>query len=339
MIIRSKAPLRLGLAGGGTDLDVYCDKYTGYVLNVTIDLFVHCTIETTKDEKIIFKSLDLKQKFESKSKKNFQLDGEMDLYKAIYNKVIKDFVKKKVSLKVITYSDVPSGSGLGGSSTLVVSILQAFVKLFNLPLGEYDIARYAFEIEREHVGIIGGAQDQYASTFGGFNFMEFYRKKRVIVNPLKINRWIIDELESSIVLYYTNISRKASQIEEEKKSIMHSKKSLDAMHLVKKNALLMKEFLLKGELLNFADFLGKSWESKKNVSNVVTNNEIDKIYKKAIKLGAYAGKVSGAGGGGFMFFIIDPIKKYTLCNELSKEKGRVINFNFFMKGAKAWKIR
>jgi len=338
MKIRSKAPLRLGLAGGGTDLNTYCDEYIGYILNSTISLYVHCTIEERNDRKILFESLDMEQTLEVESKENLELNGYMDLYKGIYNRVVKDYTHKPLNFSISTYSDVPSGSGLGGSSTLVVAVLKAFVEWLNLPLGEYDIARLAFEIEREDIGIVGGAQDQYAATFGGFNFMEFYAQKRVIVNPLRVKNWIIDELEESIVLYFTNITRQASQIEQEKKSLLDGKTSLDAMHEVKEDAILMKEALLKGNIQSFASILGKSWASKKRVSNSISNSEIDRVYDLAMANGAYSGKVSGAGGGGFMFFIVEPTKKIQLINELNNQQGEVINFEFVKNGTKGWKI-
>jgi len=338
MIIRSKAPLRIGLAGGGTDLDTYCNKFGGYVLNSTISLYIHCTIEEKNNEKIVFEALDLDKKVELDSKKELVLDGELDLFKGIYNRIIKDFKLEPLSFKLSTYSDVPSGSGLGGSSTLVVAVIKAFVEWLNLPLGEYDIARLAFDIEREDIGIVGGAQDQYAATFGGFNFMEFYDNKRVIVNPLRVKNWIIDELEESMVLYFTNITREASQIEHEKKSLLDDEKSLNAMHEVKEDATLMKEYLLKGDIRQFAKVLGKSWESKKRVSNSISNSEIDRVYTLAMANGAYSGKVSGAGGGGFMFFMVEPTKKLKLINELNKQQGEVMNFHFIKDGTKGWRV-
>lgn len=338
MKIRSKAPLRLGLAGGGTDLNTYCDRYTGYVLNATISLYVHCTIEERSDGRIVFESADIGQKLDVESKQNLALDGHMDLYKGIYNRIVRDYTGKSLSFSITTYSDVPSGSGLGGSSALVVALLKAFVEWLHLPLGEYDIARLAFDIEREDIGIVGGAQDQYAATFGGFNFMEFYNNKRVIVNPLRIKNWIIDELEASIVLYFTNITRQASQLEREKKNLLNVKSSVEAMHEVKEDAILMKEALLKGDIDSFSSILGKSWESKKRVSNSISNNEIDRVYDLAIANGAYSGKVSGAGGGGFMFFIVEPTKKRQLITELNKQQGEVIYFQFVKDGTRGWKI-
>lgn len=338
MIYRSKAPLRIGLAGGGTDLDSYCNKFGGYVLNTSISLYVHCTLEAKDDKKIIFEARDLEDNLTVDSSSYLSLNGDMDLYKGIYNRIIKDFDIRPLSFKLTTYSDVPSGSGLGGSSTLVVAIIKAFTEWLNLPLGEYDIARLAFDIEREDIGIVGGAQDQYAATFGGFNFMEFYDNKRVIVNPLRVKNWIVDELEESMVLYFTNIRREASQIEKEKKSLLDDEKSLNAMHEVKEDAILMKEYLLKGNIQKFAKILGKSWASKKRVSDSISNNEIDRVYDLAILNDAYSGKVSGAGGGGFMFFMVEPTKKLQLIKELNKQQGEVINFHFVKDGTKGWKI-
>ncbi|EGK8096208.1 dehydrogenase [Campylobacter lari] len=338
MIIRSQTPLRLGLAGGGTDINLYSDKYTGYVLNATISLYIHCTLIERGDEKIIFDSSDIKMYVEYDSKKFLENDGKLDLYKAIYNRLIKDYIKKPLSFSLHTYSDVPSGSGLGGSSTLVVGIIKAFVEWLNLPLGEYEIAHLAYEIEREDMGIVGGAQDQYAATFGGFNFMEFYDQKRVIVNPLRIKNWIMSELEARILLYFTNITREAKDIEEHKKGKLGDEKSLNAMHAIKQDALDMKEALFKADFDKIAQILGKSWQSKKIISDIVSNDELERIYSLAMQNGAYSGKTSGAGAGGFMFFLVDPIKKYKLKQILNQEQGYIQEFYFTKEGARSWKI-
>ncbi|MCR6580941.1 dehydrogenase [Campylobacter insulaenigrae] len=338
MIIRSQTPLRLGLAGGGTDINLYSDKYTGYVLNATISLYIHCTLIERDDEKIIFDSSDTKMYVEYDSKKFLENDGKLDLYKAIYNRLIKDYIKKPLSFSLHTYSDVPSGSGLGGSSTLVVGIIKAFVEWLNLPLGDYEIALLSYEIEREDMGIVGGAQDQYAATFGGFNFMEFYDQKRVIVNPLRIKNWIMSELEARILLYFTNITREAKDIEEHKKGKLGDDKSLNAMHAIKQDALDMKEALFKADFDKIAQILGKSWQSKKIISDIVSNDELERIYSLAMQNGAYSGKTSGAGAGGFMFFLVDPIKKYKLKQILNQEQGYIQEFYFTKEGVRSWKI-
>ncbi|WP_087698949.1 D-glycero-D-manno-heptose 7-phosphate kinase [Campylobacter jejuni] len=336
--IRTQTPLRLGLAGGGTDINLYCDKYTGYVLNATISLYIHCTLIEREDGKIILDSPDTNSYSEYESKERLENDGKLDIFKSIYNRIVKDFTKKPLSFSLHTYSDVPSGSGLGGSSTLVVGVIKAFAEWLNLPLGEYEIAKLAYEIEREDLGIVGGAQDQYAATFGGFNFMEFYDNKRVIVNPLRIKNWIASELEARTVLYFTNITREAKDIEEHKKGKLGDEKSLEAMHAIKQDAIKMKEALFKADFDTLAQILGKSWQSKKIISEIVSNDELERIYHLAMQNGAYSGKTSGAGAGGFMFFFVDPTKKYNLIKALSKEQGYVQDFSFTKEGVKSWRI-
>ena len=339
MKIRSTAPLRIGFGGGGTDLDSYCNQFGGYVLNATISLKSHCLIQPTNDQKIIFESPDYLEFLSQKTSNQLILNGEMDLHKGVYNRIIKEFKLKPLSFKMLTFSDAPpGGSGLGGSSTLIVSMIKCFSEWLNLPLGDYDIAKLAYDIERKDVGIAGGAQDQYAATFGGFNFMEFYKHENVIVNPLRVKDEVLSELESSTILYFTNITRRASQIENEKKLLINSNKSIEAMHKVKKDASLMKNAILKGDIHSFAKSLHHSWIAKKSVSESVSNEEIDKIYKIAQENGAIGGKVSGAGGGGFMFFVAPPEKKYQLIQRLNDEKGKVFNFHFTNHGAKSWKI-
>ncbi|EHJ8978589.1 dehydrogenase [Campylobacter upsaliensis] len=336
--IRSQTPLRLGLAGGGTDINLYCDTYTGYVLNATISLFVHCTLIEREDNKIIFDSPDTGGYCEYESTLSLENDGKLDIFKAVYNRIVKDYAKKPLSFSLHTYSDVPSGSGLGGSSTLVVGMLKAYAEWLNLPLGEYEIAKLAYEIEREDLGIVGGAQDQYAATFGGFNFMEFYDNKRVIVNPLRIRNYIIGELESRMVLYFTNITREAKDIEEHKKGKLGDQKSLEAMHSIKQDAIDMKEALFRADFKRLGVILERSWRSKKTISEIVSNDELDRIYHLAVNNGAYSGKTSGAGAGGFMFFLCEPTEKYRLCELLSKQGGYVAKFSFIKEGAKSWRV-
>ncbi|EOD4837449.1 dehydrogenase [Campylobacter upsaliensis] len=338
MTIRSQTPLRLGLAGGGTDINLYCDTYIGYVLNATISLFVHCTLIEREDNKIIFDSPDTGGYCEYESTLSLENDGKLDIFKAVYNRIVKDYAKKPLSFSLHTYSDVPSGSGLGGSSTLVVGMLKAYAEWLNLPLGEYEIAKLAYEIEREDLGIVGGAQDQYAATFGGFNFMEFYADKRVIVNPLRIRNYIVSELESRVVLYFTNITREAKDIEEHKKGKLGDQKSLEAMHSIKQDAIDMKEALFRADFKRLGEILERSWRSKKTISEIVSNDELERIYHLAVSNGAYSGKTSGAGAGGFMFFLCEPTAKYRLCELLNKQGGYVANFSFIKEGAKSWRV-
>jgi D-glycero-alpha-D-manno-heptose-7-phosphate kinase len=212
MIIKSKAPLRIGLAGGGTDVSPYSDIYGGSILNATINKYAYATIEPLDEEVIELHSIDKNETLTYQSALVLEADGNLDLLKGVYNRIVKQFTHKPLSFRLTTYVDAPAGSGLGSSSTLVVAIIGAFAEWLNLPLGEYDIAHLAFEIERIELNMAGGKQDQYAATFGGFNFMEFYKDDKVIVNPLRIKRKYITELQNNLVLFYTGTSRNSSNI-------------------------------------------------------------------------------------------------------------------------------
>lgn len=341
MIYRSKAPLRLGLAGGGTDVSPYSDLFGGAVLNATIDQYAYCTIEETSDAAIHINALDINISKSYPSRLSLPVDGSLDLHKGVYNRIVKQFgITKPLSFKLTTYCDAPPGSGLGSSSTMVVAVLKAFSEWLNLPLGDYDMAYLAYQIERIDLGLNGGRQDQYAATFGGFNFIEFYSEERVIVNPLRIKRWIVDELEASMVLFYTGASRSSDEIirEQQENTSSGNKLPLEATHSIKQSSYTMKEYLLKGDIVNFAKTMGKEWENKKKMASSITNKNIEDIYESAVKTGAYGGKVSGAGGGGFMFFIIDPVGKLKLIDSLNQFNGKVLNFHFCEGGCHSWKI-
>jgi GHMP kinase, N-terminal domain protein len=340
MIIRSKAPLRLGLAGGGSDVSPYSDTYGGLVLNATINLYAYCTIEETDDDRIIINSYDNDFKGSYPSTKELKIDGRASLVKGVYNRVIRNFKLNPLSFKITTYNDAPVGSGLGTSSTMVVCILKAFVEWLSLPLGDYEISRLAYEIERLDLQLSGGKQDQYAAAFGGFNYMEFLSNDLVIVNPLKVKRWIVDELEASTILYYTGASRSSAKIIDEQKKNTASQREdiIQSMHKIKQGANDMKQALLKGEISTMAQLLKTAWENKKKQSVYITSPIIDEAMSVAQTAGAMAGKVSGAGGGGFIMFIVSPIEKKMVEKALSKLRGFVVPFSFTDGGAHGWRI-
>jgi D-glycero-alpha-D-manno-heptose-7-phosphate kinase len=341
MLVRSKAPLRLGLAGGGTDVSPYCDEYGGSVLNVTIDMYSYCTIEPTDDNKIVFIAPDRNETFEGESMSSIEIDDQLILHKGIYNRIVKDYNNgKPLSFKMTTYSDAPAGSGLGSSSTMVVAILKAYMEWLNLPLGEYDMAYLAYDIERVDLKLSGGKQDQYAATFGGFNFIEFYDNNRVIVNPLRIKNWIKNEVENSLVLYYTGTSRASATIIDDqiKNTEAKAEKSLEGMRELKYFATEMKNAILKGDFDGLAKCLKEGWESKKKMSSAITNPLIDEMYEFIMSNGGKAAKISGAGGGGFMMIICDPKERYSLVEKLRKADGKVRLVQFTEIGAQAWTL-
>ncbi|MEM8886473.1 MAG: dehydrogenase [Bacteroidota bacterium] len=342
MIIRSKAPLRIGLAGGGTDVSPYSDEFGGSILNATIDKYAYASIIPRKDGKIVLHAMDKKERFEMDSLARLPINGELDLLRGVYNRIVKDFNHNApLSFELKTYVDAPPGSGLGSSSTLVVAIVGAFTEWLKLPLGEYDIAHLAHDIERVDLGFAGGKQDQYAATFGGFNFMEFYKDDKVIVNPLRIRNRYILELEFNIITYYTGTSRLSSSIIEAQQESVNKKKgkSIEAMHELKKQSYMMKEALLRGELSRIGDLLEYGWKFKKEMAAGISNPVIDKIYDEARKVGATGGKISGAGGGGFMTFFCPGNTRYCVSDKLREMGGDVYPIKFSKSGLTTWTIK
>ena len=342
MLYRSKAPFRLGIAGGGTDVSPYSDIYGGAVLNVTIDRFAHATIRPTDDGKITFIHVNdkISRSFDSVPE-IVPVEG-LELQCGIYNSIVRKFCGgKPLSFELTTQLDVPSGSGLGTSSTLAVALIGAFTEWLNLPLGKYDIARYAYEIERIDLGMAGGKQDQYAATFGGVNFMEF-QGDSAIVNPLHIKDSTFQEWAMDTVLIFTNQRRKSARIIEQQMSNVREKNvvSVEAMHQVKAEAFRVKKALLQDDLATLGDALNTSWINKKKMAEGISNDYLDKIYETAMAAGSTGGKLSGAGGGGFMFFFCPGNARYAVEEALGRlEIGEIYDFEFSREGLTTWTVK
>ncbi|MEY4048063.1 MAG: hypothetical protein RL284_1614 [Bacteroidota bacterium] len=338
MMVRCKAPLRIGLAGGGTDVSPYTDQYGGAILNATISLFAYAFLKLRDDHQVVLKAMDKQEEVNIEVSPLLRLDGNLDLAKGVFNRLVKDFNIPVKGFELTTYVDAPPGSGLGSSSTLVVAILGAFVEAFKLPLGEYDIAHLAYSIEREDLKMAGGRQDQYAATFGGFNFMEFGANDKVIVNPLRIKEKVLFELENNLVLFFTETSRLSSSIIQKQQDNVNNNvlSSIDAMHLLKEQAILMKEALLKGEVNQIGEILHFGWQQKKAMAQGITNDSIDLYYETAMNAGATGGKISGAGGGGFMIFYAPENHKFKVIRSLEKIGGKVLLYQFVQYGMVSW---
>jgi D-glycero-alpha-D-manno-heptose-7-phosphate kinase len=338
MIIRAKAPLRLGFAGGGTDVSPYCDLYGGNVLNACISLYAYASIIPRNDAKAVFISADRGEKIEVGTAKQLPYNGTLDLIKAVYNRIVRDYNLDPLAFEITTYVDAPAGSGLGSSSTLVVAVLKAFTEWQRLPLTEYDIAKLAWSIEREDMQLAGGLQDQYAAAFGGFNFMEFNNNQKVVVNPLRIKPYIENELQFNTLLYYTGTSRLSAEIIKSQINNINSKseKTLESMHNLKKNAFAMKEALVTGRIDEMGEILNEGWLNKKKTSSSISNPVIDQIYETALKAGATGGKISGAGGGGFFMFYCPRNTRYKVIESLSSFGGEFRRFSFVNEGAESW---
>jgi D-glycero-alpha-D-manno-heptose-7-phosphate kinase len=336
VLIRSKAPLRISFAGGGTDVSPYSDERGGIVLSTTIDKYAYCTISPRTDSEITIKSLDFGRTEKWRAEGNLmRYDGNLDIIKA----VLKHFDVKQ-GFDMFLHCEAPPGSGLGGSSTVIVSIIGATAEWLGIPLSQYEIARLAYVLEREELGLQGGRQDQYAAVFGGFNYMEF-KGNDVIVTPLRVKNDILNELHYNLLLCYTGRTRDSGNIiQEQKKGYTQGKEQvISALDNAKRLATETKDALMKGEIRRIGELLNESWQFKKRFSESISNDHIDRIYSTAMANGAIGGKISGAGGGGFMFFICEYDRKHLVADELQKIGVESVPFNFDKHGLQTWRYR
>jgi len=340
MIYRSRAPLRIGLAGGGTDVSPYCDIFGGAILNATISLYANASIEPLHIPEIIIEATDRNESTTCELKEALEITDELQLAKGVYNHIVKKYGPVPSGFKLTTSVDAPAGSGLGSSSTLVVAIVGAFAEWLQLPLGEYDIAHLAYEIERVDLAMAGGKQDQYAATFGGVNFMEFFADNRVIVNPLRLQEKLLLELQNNLLLYFTSTSRLSSTIIEAQAENVKTKNktSIDAMHQLKEQATMMKEALLKGDINAVGPILDYGFRYKKQMAQGISNSTMDAIYDEALSAGATGGKITGAGGGGFMMLYCPDNSRYAVQKALQQFEGQFRDYQFTDHGLSTWSI-
>ena len=336
MVIISKAPLRLAFAGGGTDIEPYVSDYGGEVINISIDKFVYTKITKSDSDKLILIA-DSSNEEQVYSISNLPVDND-SLLLCIYRYMFDKYRDKAYEPLIInTYSDVPFGSGLGGSSSATISIMKGLFLYFDIEVDQYMLAAEAFHVERNIFGLSGGAQDQYASAFGGLNHLKF-NANSVLVNSLKVDESVMLSLESKLLLYFTGESRESAkiiknQIKNQKK---RNKSTLDALHMVKKNVFYIKEALLEGNFENFYKIINSGWHHKKRLSSKISSTAINDIHDKVIAEGALCGKISGAGGGGFMWFLAPPERQNDIKLALVEYSGYFIDCKFSYMGAEAW---
>ena len=337
--IRSRAPLRLGLAGGGTDVSPYSDDFGGAILNATIDRYAYAFVEPSPDWKVRFVAADLD------IEECFPLDldaissARLRLHAAVYRRMVNDFAGgRPLAVTLRSSVDAPAGSGLGSSSALVVAMVEALRALLDVPLGPYELAHLAYEIERVDLGLAGGKQDQYAAAFGGINFVEFMAGDRVIVNPLRLGRAVFSELETSLVICFSGLSRSSEQIIDQQRQGMTSRnaRTIEGLHQLKSDALEMKHALLRGNITRMAGVLERSWLAKKETASGVSTAEIDQLHDSALRAGALAGKVSGAGGGGFIMFLVPPELRLRVIRALNQAGGQANGVELTTSGAESW---
>ena len=333
MVVRAKAPLRLSFAGGGTDVSPFPETEGGVVLSATINRYAYGSLTPRRDSRIAVHSVDLGVSLEFDLAETPTFDGELDLVKAAIRKMGGDTAGFDMMLR----SNAPPGSGLGSSSTMMVALIGLLREHRGLPLSDYEIAHLAYVTERHDLGIEGGLQDHYAAAFGGFNFIEF--SERVIVNPLRVKDSVVNELQLNLLLCYTGTTRQSSRIIEDQRARVRGDQAetLEGLRAQKELAVAMKSALLRGELREFGSLLDEAWKQKRRMSPLISTPFIEEAYDVAMKAGALGGKVTGAGGGGYILFYCDFGRQHRLAEDLTRMGAAVTEFSFEPKGLTTWR--
>ena len=332
--VRSKSPVRISFGGGGSDLTHYFSGDIGAVINTTISFYSHATLRIRADKKILINSLDLKDSIQANNFEELMKPKEgFGLIQAVIKTIAPNF-----GFELDLYSDFPMSSGLGGSAVVAASILGCFNELRQDQWGLHELAELAYQAERLYQGIEGGWQDQYATVFGGFNFMEF-KMEQNLVHPLRLSPTNLLELEESLILCDTNTTHNSGNIHSDQRKQM---KNEEIKKLVQANVKLcfdMRDQLLRGRLNEFGHSLNKAWRFKRELSSQITNSQLDKIYDDALNHGAIGGKLLGAGGGGYSIFFVPHSKKLSLIEHLNQNGLHPRPFRFESKGLQSWKVR
>jgi D-glycero-alpha-D-manno-heptose-7-phosphate kinase len=333
-VIRAKAPLRISFAGGGTDVSPFPETEGGVVLSSTIDRYAYGSLQPRDDRRITVESVDFGISLDLSVDDELRFDGELDLVKAAIRRLGQT---DSGGYDLVLRSSAPPGSGLGSSSTVMVALVALLQEYYGLPLTEYEIADLAFRIEREDLQIRGGLQDHYAATFGGFNFIEF--GERVVVNPLRVRDAVVNELEISLMLCFTGVTRESTNIiaDQTSRVVEKQESALEGLRAQKELAVSMKTALLRGELRDFGALLGEAWLQKKKMSPYITTPRIDEAYDRACAAGALGGKVTGAGGGGYILFYCDFARKHRVAEALESMGATVSEFSFEREGVTTWR--
>ncbi|MDC1489586.1 hypothetical protein N8296_00040 [Flavobacteriaceae bacterium] len=329
---RSKSPVRISFGGGGSDTTAFFKDNNGAVINSAISLYSHCSLSKRTDSKINIDSADLKINKLYLSHEEFLNSDKcpLDLIKATIKVINPSF-----GFDLYIQSDFPLSSGLGGSAVVVSSIIGCFNEFRIDKWTSYEIAELAYEAERLNMGISGGWQDQYATVFGGFNFMEFSNRQNLI-HPLRLSETTKSSLEQNLILCYTNSSHKSGDIHQDQKSNLDNKGIQENVKKNVKIAYKMRESLLKENLKEFSNLMNDSWELKKSYSSDISSDYLDDIYEGAKQNGALSGKLLGAGGGGYFLFFTNFSNRNRLINWIKREGLIYTNFKFEDVGLKSW---
>ncbi len=325
----ARAPMRISLAGGGTDLEAYYGIYGGLVISTAINKYFYAILTTDESDDLQVISADYRSLFRHSAYNDLFWNGDLALPKAILH----HFGIRR-GLNLFVASEVPPGTGLGSSSAAAVTMVRAISTLVEQPMTRQQVAELASFIEINKMGMPIGKQDQYASAFGGFNIITF-DSQGVTVEPLNIAPDVRQTLGSRLMLFFTGSSRESTSI------LKHQQKStedqdgavLQALHNIKQVAIEVQACLEQGDLDEFARLLDYSWQEKRRLAPGLSTGFIDECYNLALQNGASAGKITGAGGGGFLMLYCQEQAQERVTGALEERGLQRMNFRFDQQGA------
>ena len=331
---RARSPVRISFGGGGSDLTHFFAGEGGAVINTTISLYSHATLRKRDDLQVFIHSRDLGTSLVAPNLQHaLSKVGPFGLIQALLKTVHPEF-----GFELYLHSDFPINSGLGGSAVVSAVVLGCFNQFRQDRWDSHELAELAFQAERLYLGVAGGWQDQYATVFGGFNFMEF-RMDQNIVHPLRIPTDVQLELEESLVLCDTGTPHDSGDIHEDQRNQMQQEGIRQKVQSNVELTYRMRNHLLRGRLLQFGQSLHEAWQFNRQFSSKISSRRLDQIYDDACANGAVGGKLLGAGGGGFFLFYVTPFRKHELIAKLESLGLNVRLFRFEQEGLRAWSAR
>ena len=329
LIVRS--PVRISFGGGGTDLPTYYEKYSGAVLSTTINKYFYTILSRRNDDKIQVISSDLRTIETWHDLNRLNRPGtELEIPLAVLKEL-----QCAIPLDLFMASEIPPGTGLGSSASVCVGLLKALSAYLRLGLSRHQLAETAFHIARHVLGHPVGKQDEYASAFGGLNYITFHPDGSTTVKPVELEPDVLRELESNLMLFFTGAAHNSWEIlgEQERVADASSSVSLASLQTIHHLARDMREVLVEGDLHRFGRLLDDAWDAKRRLSSKISNSRIDQLYEMARQHGALGGKITGAGGGGFLLLYCEAEAQPAVHEAFAREGLREMTFEFDLKGA------
>lgn len=331
LIVRS--PVRISFGGGGTDLPAYYKQFGGAVLSVAINKYFYTVLSGRSDGRIQVISSDLRVFETWHDIANMDLRGSsLEIPLAVLKEI-----NCGIAVDLFLASEIPPGTGLGSSASVCVNLLKTFTTYMQTPISKYDLAERSFYIARHLLGKHVGKQDEYAAAFGGLNFISFHPDGSTQVEPIDLDPAILTELQQNLMLFFAGSAHHSWSILQEQEAAAGNQtgSTVEALHQVKELGICMRKVLQQGDLNEFGALLHEGWQAKRRISTKISTPHIDQLYALAREHGALGGKITGAGGGGFLLLYCRPEHQLDVREAMHRKDIHEMTFGFDMQGARA----